>query len=293
MDLYKYIVNTKLESHFITGVVNSLNPLTVQIYAGDSSIYCKYLSSVIGIKIGSNVVIQKIGSQFIIIGVISENLTNLTDIASILTDIASNASAISSNASAISSNASNISNNASNISNNASAISTINDDLDTIDDALTVLSWYQPRYVKKSSDTSRYNTTSLTNDPHLTWSPTSTGKYEITANLFITYSSTPSSNGWFKCAWNLSGGVSQVTKAHTIGVSHTEEHATQFVAFDLGNSLAFGGTSSYIFSVQERFLVNVTDSSSVTLKWAQNTAEAINTTLKADSYLKVQKIVED
>lgn len=70
MDFFKYILNKKQETMFFTGVVSALSPLGVKIYPGDSAITCKTLTHLVGLKVGSNVLLIKIGSQFIIIGVI-------------------------------------------------------------------------------------------------------------------------------------------------------------------------------------------------------------------------------
>lgn len=71
-DFFKYILNKKNESQFITGIVSALTPLSVKLYPSDNAILCKSVTHLVGLKVGSNVIILKIGSQFIIIAVIGE-----------------------------------------------------------------------------------------------------------------------------------------------------------------------------------------------------------------------------
>lgn len=71
-DFFKLIINKKHESQFITGTVSDLTPLSVKIYPGDDAILCKPTTHLTGLKVGSNVIIMKIGSQFIVIAVIGE-----------------------------------------------------------------------------------------------------------------------------------------------------------------------------------------------------------------------------
>lgn len=70
--LFKYIVNQKIPNQFITGIVSTTTPLSAKIYPGDDAILCKSTTHLAGLKVGSNVIILKIGSQFIIVAVIGE-----------------------------------------------------------------------------------------------------------------------------------------------------------------------------------------------------------------------------
>jgi hypothetical protein len=71
MDNYlSYIVNKNPDNKIFTGIILSLNPLQVLIYPADEPINCKGTTGLVGLKIGSNVIILKIGSQFIITHVI-------------------------------------------------------------------------------------------------------------------------------------------------------------------------------------------------------------------------------
>ncbi len=69
-NLFKYIINKKNESQFITATVSALTPLSVKIYPSDNAILCKSTTHLVGLAVNSNVIVMKIGSQFIIIAVI-------------------------------------------------------------------------------------------------------------------------------------------------------------------------------------------------------------------------------
>lgn len=70
MDIFDFIINQKKENQFFTGIVSSLSPLSVKIYPLDDAILCKATTGLIGLKVGSNVILLKIGNQFIATNVI-------------------------------------------------------------------------------------------------------------------------------------------------------------------------------------------------------------------------------
>lgn len=260
MDFHRFIINKNENKSFITAIVSSVSPLKIKLYSDDSEFGCKATSNLIGLKVGSNVICQKIGSQFVITGVIAQS--DLDKSSDIIVDL----DAIKVD----------IQNLESNVSTNS--------------DALTVLGWYRSRYVKKSNDTSRNNTSSSTADPHLTFSSfPATGTYEIEAVLYVTYSSSPTS-GFFACKWYLNGGIAQLTRVNSIGVDQTGEHYVQFGAYNLTTAITYGGMTSYIYSIRQKFLVTITASSTLTLYWCQNSAESIDTTLNSSSYMKITKL---
>lgn len=70
IDILKYLVNKESEEIFKLATVSSLNPLQVKLYPGDDAINVKSSSSAIGMQVGSNVLMIKYLSKFIIISVI-------------------------------------------------------------------------------------------------------------------------------------------------------------------------------------------------------------------------------
>lgn len=72
MDIFDFIINKKQESQFFTGIISDLSPLSVKIYPLDDAILCKATTNLIGLQLGSNVILLKIGNQFIITNVIGD-----------------------------------------------------------------------------------------------------------------------------------------------------------------------------------------------------------------------------
>jgi hypothetical protein len=70
MDIYDYIINKKPDNKFFTATVYDLDPLQVKIYPDDGAINCKATTGLLGLSVGSNVVLMKIGNQFVITQII-------------------------------------------------------------------------------------------------------------------------------------------------------------------------------------------------------------------------------
>lgn len=64
------MILNKPANQFFTGTVSSLSPLQVKIYPLDNAINCKATTGLLGLCVGSNVVLMKIGRQFIITQII-------------------------------------------------------------------------------------------------------------------------------------------------------------------------------------------------------------------------------
>jgi hypothetical protein len=58
---------------------------------------------------------------------------------------------------------------------------------------------------------------------------------------------------------------------------------------NLGDDVTYGAYSNTCVA-KENFLVNVTSSSSITLRWAQDVANATPTIVKSGSYMKIIKV---
>lgn len=81
------IINKKEENILLTGVVSSLSPLQVKLYPSDDAIKVKCVTSMLGLAVGSNVLLTRYYSKFIIIGVIGDPTDIETDITNIESDI--------------------------------------------------------------------------------------------------------------------------------------------------------------------------------------------------------------
>ena len=72
-DIIKSMLNSKdKENLFVTAIVYSLSPLQVKLYPGDNAIPVKSLTGSIGITTGSNVLMLRHQSKYIIVGVIGD-----------------------------------------------------------------------------------------------------------------------------------------------------------------------------------------------------------------------------
>jgi hypothetical protein len=75
-DLLSNIVNKKQSNIFYTGVVSNTAPIEVKLYSEDDAIKAKSLKSAVDLKVGSNVLMIKFLSKFLIIGVIGAPSVN-------------------------------------------------------------------------------------------------------------------------------------------------------------------------------------------------------------------------
>lgn len=71
MDIFKNIINKKQEQSIYVANVTTITPnITVKFYPADTAITVKTTTHLVGLKVGSNVILIKIQNQFVIIGVI-------------------------------------------------------------------------------------------------------------------------------------------------------------------------------------------------------------------------------
>lgn len=78
-NILHYILNKNSGEKFFTGTVSSLSPLQVKFYPGDDAISCRATTGLYGLKVGSNVIIIKIGRQFVITNVIGTQINTYID----------------------------------------------------------------------------------------------------------------------------------------------------------------------------------------------------------------------
>ena len=78
-NIFNYIIPKRPDNQFVTGTVSSLSPLQVKLYPDDSPITCKATTGLYGLKVGSNVVLMKIGNQFLIVNVIGKQINTYLD----------------------------------------------------------------------------------------------------------------------------------------------------------------------------------------------------------------------
>lgn len=77
--IFNYLIPKRPDNQFVTGTVSSLSPLQVKLYPADYPITCKATTGLYGLKVGSNVVLMKIGNQFLITHVIGTQINTYLD----------------------------------------------------------------------------------------------------------------------------------------------------------------------------------------------------------------------
>jgi hypothetical protein len=165
----------------------------------------------------------------------------------------------------------------------------VNKDIWINPDALNTL------YVKKSSDTSRASTTSLTDDPHLSITLPGSGIFSIDSYLMVT----GSSGGDINVSWDLSGVSALVARNYSSGMSLSSTNGANCSM----NTFSTGLTSQNAYGVYSSTYANcinmhmIVESSSsggvVTLEWAQKTSNATPTILESDSHIEIRQLDGD
>lgn len=134
------------------------------------------------------------------------------------------------------------------------------------------------RQVVKSTSTSRTNTTTLADDPHLVFLNVAAGRYAFLA--YITYSSASATP-------DLKYGM-RISNAPTVSgfVSQSDTPANVFATAPTGVTVAINtGTAQ---SISVKGMVVVASTSDIALQWSQNTLDAVNaTTLQQGCWCKL------
>lgn len=151
-------------------------------------------------------------------------------------------------------------------------------------------------FAVKTADTGRSNTTSMTDDPHLTLSLTS-GNWEI---VLVTVASAADNTGGFKGqfnytgTWSLSDSILDSAQQSS-GIASGSASMTMSDQFRAGTDLtsnpwllsAATNRSIYLRVIGQ---VKVTTSGTFSLQWAQNASSATVTNLKQGSYLIARRL---
>lgn len=148
------------------------------------------------------------------------------------------------------------------------------------------------KWKRKTSDTSRQNTTAVSNDPHLTSLALEVGVWELSVTLLMT-----GSTGDIRTRWSFSGGTVETQKS-TWGPSDTTElqsrtNTTMRTAvYPPETEIGYGlNDNSQPASGLEWGLVTVTATTSWSLQWAQQAADNTNPTqLRAGSYARATRL---
>jgi hypothetical protein len=146
------------------------------------------------------------------------------------------------------------------------------------------------RYVKKASNETVNNSTTLQNDDSLVVSLEASSVFEILAVIHCT----GDSGADIKTDWTITGGVTFLNKKATCGASDVGTDALYDIKGTFlsqpYNTVRNYGTSTSESSFIERFLVQTTTIGTLQFRWAQTTAVASDTIVTSDSYIKITKI---
>jgi hypothetical protein len=151
-----------------------------------------------------------------------------------------------------------------------------------------------PRYIKKASNESVNNTTTVQddNDFSISFSSAQTGVYEIEANI----ATAGNADVGLRLVWAVTGGVSQKTKRHRIGSAELTPYDTrdaQVTLYDvnLSTESVYSTNPTYEGCIRERFLINVASSGTLKMRWAQWTARVSDLFIYDNSYMKITKMI--
>jgi hypothetical protein len=145
-------------------------------------------------------------------------------------------------------------------------------------------------FIKKPASEIVNNSTVLQNDNDFLLYLPPNGIYEIELKLHLT----GAANADFKCDWVVGGGCSQLTTRACIGppiatadVTDTNLRST---GYNLTTAVNYGTDGTSASAILEKFLVGTTTAGTLQFRWAQNTAQASDTTLNISCYVKATKL---
>lgn len=144
--------------------------------------------------------------------------------------------------------------------------------------------------VRKPADTSRANTDTLTGDSDMTINLSPGTRYRLTGLIIFDAPQTAD----FKMALSLSGGATIQWSGLGPVVSHASADGSADGTFRRATSgfvMAWGGAGAGVpVCVQLAGDVVTTDLASMTMTWAQNTADATPTILKVGSWIALEPV---
>ncbi len=145
------------------------------------------------------------------------------------------------------------------------------------------------RIVRKTADTSRTSTTTMANDPDLTFSVDGSSTYLV--ELILVYSGDAA--GDFKSNWSLPSNASANMWILGQPTSQPERDTTTMRTgvHTATGDVTLGCTGPTWWNGASMTMYLITDSSgTVTLRWAQNASNATATIIRAGSLIKITKL---
>lgn len=142
-------------------------------------------------------------------------------------------------------------------------------------------------FARKSGNTARNTTTTLSNDPHLSVAVAANAVYQVICNLKYDGATT----GDLKIGWSVPSSASfdwTVVGAGTAAAAYTDDQTGGFQTLSTPTFGALGvGTFAGVLVVG-LLVVSVT-SGNMILQWAQGTSSGTDTTVYANSFLSLDR----
>lgn len=156
---------------------------------------------------------------------------------------------------------------------------------------LTVTGIRQVLFALKSADETVNNTTSLNSDDHLTLAPSINCTYILEAFVNYTSGTTPD----FKFGWTFPAGATLTWTGggHVVTGSSGAGDLASNVAHRLAadSTFSYGGGAAFVCGLQVKgLLIMGGTSGNLTARWAQATADASDTIVKADSWMRLTRV---
>lgn len=152
-----------------------------------------------------------------------------------------------------------------------------------------LLAAMQPVKATKSVDTARTSTTALAADPHLVLALAANAVYELSG--FIEYDGNFGGSGDLKMDWTLPSGATMrwAPRGNAAGDT-TQKLNSGSVANTLAVAVGTYGVGTTRNSLSPRgYIITSATAGNATLRWAQNSSNAIATTLYANSWVSASR----
>lgn len=145
-----------------------------------------------------------------------------------------------------------------------------------------------PRRAVKTADTTRNNTATVADDPHLTGLTLSPGGvYRLSSRLI--YNATTTADIGIK--WSVpSGTTMDWTTDSPVPTTTSPNGSIQATSQTVGSTATIGGTGVSTVGHPEGIITVGSTPGTLTMQWAQGTAEASNATLSAGSWIEIVRV---
>ena len=155
---------------------------------------------------------------------------------------------------------------------------------------ITTVETFNSRVIRKTANQTVNNSAALVNDTHLLASTLANTDYAFEVNLFYTSGVTPDLKvalTWptgATCSWMAVGFLST-------GINYEIDLTTSTYQGASGTAQAYSGSASPTVTMQIKGILRVAATAgNLQFQFAQNTANASNTTVKQDSWMRIERV---